>query len=309
MKIKIRKIKMSKPKIENQNNNKRNLNPDAELLLDADNDKRIQYIKIPIYIVYSEAEIIYQEIMDLFDQGERERMEGLLLISPTNNGKTSLIKRFINDNSPKVDGNLVYVETPEKTTLKELFLEILHVLGYPAHTSVSIEDLRRKILVALRRKNVKMLFVDEIHNLLDSRRDHKKDILNGLRSLNNNVQIPIVLIGIEKAKNILTEDEQIADSYSSIELPLWKCDTKPSTRQFKDLLATFETYLPLKKQSNLHYANISKKMHELSSGHLGRVATIIRKASIKAIRTGKEQITVSLLNSMRFRWKPLVTSK
>lgn len=281
----------------NINNNERILHPKVAEFLEVDDDLRIKFIQKGSFVEYEVIKLIWQEILDLLEQPIRPRMEGLLLVSPTNNGKTTMIRRFIDKYSPEI-GNLVYVETPERTTLKEFYVEILNTLGYPAKSTKSTGDLRRKILTGIENQKVKIIFFDEIHNLLDSRRDHKRDILNGLKSLNNKAQIPIVLVGIETAKDILDLDKQVADRYLAIEIPLWK----DKENDYYNLLATFEALLPLKKPSNLHSVKIATKIHTLSKGRIGRIATIIRKCGIRAIRNGDERITFNLLNSMLFRW-------
>ncbi len=284
-------------KVKNVNIDNRFLHPNTINMINESDERRIQYIKEGIFINYDAGKEITQEILDLLDQPIRPRMEGLLLISPTNNGKTTLIKKFIKDFSEKI-GRFGYIETPERTTLKEFYIEILNVLGYPTKSTKATGDYRRKIIVAIKRHHLKLLFIDEIHNLLDSRRDHKRDVLNGLKSLNNKAQIPIVLIGINKAKEILDEDEQVADRYPPILLPEWIND-----KEFRDLLATFEAYLPLKKSSNLYNNKISSIILNLSKGRIGRISAILRKTSIKAIRTKKERITLDLLKSIPFRWE------
>ena len=115
----------------NKNNNERILHPKVAELLETDNDLRIKFIQKGSFVEYEVIKITWQEILDLLEQPIRPRIEGLLLVSPTNNGKTKMIRRFIDKYSLEI-GNLVYVETPERTTLKEFYVEILNTLGYPA---------------------------------------------------------------------------------------------------------------------------------------------------------------------------------
>lgn len=292
-------MKMSNNPIMEQDHQveKRLLDPRFKGLLDKPAEQRIAIINQGLFIDYPLAIRIRQVISSLLNQPLRPRMLGLLLISHTNNGKTTLIKQIKEEFAQQYHGNFVYVETPERTTLKEFYSETLNVLGYPARASRSTGDLRMQIQIALQERNVKMLFFDEIQNLLDSRRDHKHDVLNGLKSLNNHAQIPIVLVGIETAKEILGLDEQVADRYPVIEMPLWEYNDG-----FKSLLATFEAYLPLKLPSKLSCNAISKKIFAISEGKLGRVAETIRKSAIKAIQGGTEKITTEIIDSLDFKW-------
>ena len=136
-------------------------------------------------------------------------MDGLLIHSPTNNGKTTLVLKFIREYSDKLNGKILYVEMPERVTLKECYAETLNQMGYPVTSTRSTGDLRRKILIGLKEQKYILIFFDEIQNLLKSPRDHKSDILNGLKSLNNRSEIPIALVGMDEAIQILAEDEQV----------------------------------------------------------------------------------------------------
>jgi Cdc6-like AAA superfamily ATPase len=277
----------------------RRLSVNARKLLNAPDGVRIQYINGGTFIMYKIVGEIGMELLDLYEQPVRPRMEGMLIFSPTGNGKSTMILRFIDIHSKKLEANLLYVETPERSTLKEFYAEILDRMGYPVKgmRTISTGELRRKILWGFEKKKVKMMFVDEIQNLLDSRRDHKKDVLNGLKSLNNRSMIPIILIGTDTADQVLDLDDQVRDRYPPFEIPLWNNDD-----EFRDLLATFESELPLKKASNLHKDKIADRIHELSGGKIGRVAYIIRKCGKRAIRSKKEQITLELINSIKWRW-------
>jgi hypothetical protein len=105
------------------------LHPKVIDLMDADDNARIRFIQKGGFVEYNVIEIIWQEILDLLEQPVRPRMEGLLIVSPTNNGKTTMIRKFIDKYKPEI-GNLVYIETPERTTLKEFYVEMLNTLNF-----------------------------------------------------------------------------------------------------------------------------------------------------------------------------------
>jgi hypothetical protein len=71
-------------------------------------------------------------------------------------------------------------------------------------------------------------------------------------------------------------------------------------KDYLKLLASFERMLPLKKPSHLVETTIAIKLLAMSEGILGELAAILTKAAVKAVKSGKEQITVELLNSLKW---------
>lgn len=83
--------------------------------------------------------------------------------------------------------------------------------------------------------------------------------------------------------------------FEPLTVPRWEND-----EELGRLLATFESCMPLRKPSYLDGEELAAKLHYLSEGLLGELATLVRRASIAAIRTGQEQITTKLLDSIRW---------
>ena len=71
-------------------------------------------------------------------------------------------------------------------------------------------------------------------------------------------------------------------------------------KDYLKLLASFERMLPLKKPSNLVETNLSIKLLAMSEGIIGELASILTKAAVKAIKSGKEQITLEIVNSIKW---------
>lgn len=62
--------------------------------LSSDND-RISHIKKDLWLGYSRANTTLQRLEELFYFPKRQRMPNLLIIGPTNNGKSMLITKFV----------------------------------------------------------------------------------------------------------------------------------------------------------------------------------------------------------------------
>src|SRR5216683_4097595 len=58
------------------------------------NTERIAHIRADRWIGYTRAQKALAKLEDLFTQPQRQRMPNLLLIGPTNNGKSLIIEKF-----------------------------------------------------------------------------------------------------------------------------------------------------------------------------------------------------------------------
>ena len=118
-----------------------------------------------------------------------------------------------------------------------------------------------KSSMRLRKKKVRMLFIDEVQKLLESRRENLRDVLNGLKGLSNQAKIPIVLIGTQDAAATIYIDAQVANRYPRWELSPWEY-----SEEFRDFLNTFESLLPLKSPSNLAAKGLAREIYESVTG-------------------------------------------
>ena len=267
-------------------------------LLEENNVKRIDFILDWTWVLYPKANEYLRELERAYRQKKSIRMRGALLIGPPAIGKTSLIQEFIDQNTDLTDKtkrwDFLYVEAPEKPSIKALYLEILSRCNINAIWGTA-EQLKQRVIRSLGDLDVKMLFIDEIHNLLTAQSERVlTQCRNALKGLSNRLQIPIILIGTELAKEVIEGDPQVRNRYPIFELTPWEND-----EDFESLLYTLESRLPLRKASNIYVTPIREKIHEISYGILGNVAIIVKESAIEAIETGKEKITLGIIEKLR----------
>jgi hypothetical protein len=78
-------------------------------------------------------------------------------------------------------------------------------------------------------------------------------------------------------------DQQLADRFGASELPPWRDDVA-----LGQLLASFESILPLRRPSNLRDRDVRKRMLALTDGITVRIFRLIETAAVRAIENGKE---------------------
>lgn len=295
--------------------------PEIKHLLYLSEKERIFYIEKDNWIGYTRAKQALSKLKNLYTHPGRQRMPNLLIISPTNNGKSMLIEKFCRDFLP-IKKKYMHYSDSWRTEEKELLLEmpILAVQMLPVPDTkrfyrTLFDKLKKengapsvanKILYAVPYENdvievlqqfkVKMLIIDEIHNVLAGRNDKQHEFLNSLRYLGNALKIPIVCVGTKDAYLAIRSDPQLENRFEPFLLPLWQAG-----QEYESLLASMESILPLKKRSHLNDPSVANYILETSEGILGEIVTMIRRAAIMAIKSGHETIDEKLLKQVDYR--------
>ena len=69
------------------------------------------------------------------------------------------------------------------------------------------------VLQVLKRLNVRILIIDEVHNLLAGTTAIQREFLNLLRFLGNQLKIPIVCVGTREAYFAIRSDDQLENRF------------------------------------------------------------------------------------------------
>lgn len=284
--------------------------PAVESLLLLDDALRIEHIEKDHWIGYPRAEQALDKLNHLFNHPKRNRMPNLLIVSPTNNGKTMLIHKFFRDHFPDrakevVDDEDILLETPvicmqmpSAPDIKRFYLALMDKIDTDNHMRgwSKFSSFEPSIYREMKTFNTRMLIIDEIHNMLSGSYRQQIEFLNVLRYIGNEVKIPIVCVGTKDAYLAIRSDPQLENRFEPFPLPLWK-----PGNDFLTLLASFISVMPLKKYSHLNNPDISEYILSKSEGVIGEMATIIRRAAILAINTKQEFIDLGILESIDYR--------
>ncbi len=274
-------------------------------------DERILNILKPKWIGYSRAKTILKKLDDLSKHPKIHRMPNLLIVGDTNNGKTMIIDKFermcpASDNSfgDEAYVPLLTVEAPSVPDEGRFYNRILDTLFCIYKPRDSVDQKLHQIITLLRRIRLKLLVIDEIQHILFGSMMKQRQLLNAIKSLGNQLQIPIIGVGTREAFNALQSDPQLSNRFEPVILPKWKLD-----EEYLRLLVSFERVLPLKNPSNLIEPNTATKILTMSEGTIGAISTLLKKCAQKAIETGTESITMDILNGVdwtlpsEMKWK------
>jgi hypothetical protein len=274
--------------------------PELQAFADLPADERIQLIRVDRWISHPVAEVAIDIMADLLTYPQRNRMPGLLIHGRTGMGKTMILKKFCRDHPKLVDPRLglaqtpvVFMQLPPEPVEVSFYEELLVALGLPLVGEVSRTRARRMAREALKIIGARILIIDEIHALLVGGDRQQRVFLNVIRLLANDLEIPLVCAGTPEARRALLTDGGLADRFESVELPRWV-----NNLAFRRLLASFAAALPLRRPSDLDQEKVRTRILKLTDGVTVRVARLLERLAIEAIRRETECITLESFEAL-----------
>lgn len=280
------------------------LNEMTRSLAYKSDEARIFAIREGSWLGYKEAKRIIARMEDLLAYPRITRMPNMLLVAPSFNGKTSILRRFVSQHLPDLDPEsevticpVVMVEAPPKPDIADFYTRILDALMTPYKPTASVSEKYSQIKRLFRQMDVRMLIVDEIHHLIAGSLNRQQEFRNALKSLGNETQICMVAAGIEDAYNAFNTDPQMSSRFTPEELPVWR-----PNNEFGSLLATLELRMPLRLPSNLKDPATMLAIHTRGEGTLGDMCDLVKELAVDAIRSKAERITVAQIGALP--WVP-----
>lgn len=280
------------------------LHPSVRHLADEDASSRIRRIRTDRWIGYARAEAVLAALEDLLSFPTRTRMPNLLLVGPTNNGKTMIVEKFRRAHPGTAAAEsenglallpVVKVQMPPGPDEGRFFGAILHALGMPFSPRDRIATKQDTAVRVMQAMGARMLVIDELHNVLSGSAMQQRRLLNLLRWLGNELRIPLVGVGTAEALRAIRSDDQLVNRFEPHPLPLWSDDD-----EYRRLLSTLEAVLPLRKPSHLADSALAGRILSASEGVLGEMIAVVIRAAVRAVETGAEAISTRMIEDTGF---------
>lgn len=260
--------------------------------------ERINRIRSERWIGYTYAGQALMELENLFAWPSRQRMPNMLIIGPTNNGKSMIIEKFRRQHLPRMssDGSkeivpVVIMEMPSEPSITRFYNMLLHAMNTPTASRLRVPDLEVLALRIMKTIEIRMLIIDELHNMLSGGPSVRREFLNLIRFLGNMLRIPIIGVGTEDAYRAIRTDDQLENRFKPFILPRWKEDD-----ELMLLLASFASSFPLRSTSyELHSREMARYILARTEGTIGEIAMLLMGAAIIAIESGEEAINSKTL--------------
>ncbi|WP_288782478.1 TniB family NTP-binding protein [uncultured Kocuria sp.] len=266
------------------------LHPSAQATARLPVVERVHRIRADRWIGYPKAIEAVGRLETLLTWPRKQRMPNLLLVGPTNNGKSMIIERFRRQHLPTTEPDrehipVLCVQMPSEPSPLRFYTAILAALGAPLRPRPRVIELERLALTLLREVGVQILVIDELHNVLAGRGDVRREFLNLLRFLGNELRIPLVGVGTREAYLAVRSDDQLENRFEPFVLPTWEAG-----EEARSLLASFAAAFPLRTRSAIDTDDMAQYLLARSEGTIGELAHLLTAAAVAAVESGIESI-------------------
>ena len=252
--------------------------------------ERVELIRADRWIGYPRAVETVARLEALLGWPDKQRMPNLLLVGPTNNGKSMIVEKFRRGHLPVTEPDrehiaVLCVQMPSEPSVLRFYIALLAALGAPLQPRWRLAEVEQMSLSLLRSTGVRMLVIDELHNVLAGAGSSRREFLNLLRFLGNELHIPIIGVGTREAYLAIRSDDQLENRFEPVVLPLWTVNADTVS-----LLASFARALPLQHPSNIATDDMAQYLLARCEGTIGELAHLLTAAAITAVESGEESI-------------------
>ena len=266
--------------------------------------ERMQAIRAGTWIALAHVEKIQRRLEELRTHPQVARMPCMLLVGAPFSGKTSILENFRDKHPVSMDPasevaqcEVLMIDAPPKPDLADFYSRLLDAVFAPYKPTAPPYVKYSQVKRIFQQLGVRVLIIDEIHNLIAGSQNRQREFRNALRSLGNETKVCIVAAGIEESYTAFNADAQLSSRFVPIQLPQWKLG-----KELGVLLKTLEARTPIKKASGLHMPGLMSAILQRSESNLGDICDLVKAAAIAAIETRQEFIDEKLIAALD--WVP-----
>jgi len=264
---------------------------------------RLNYIEIRRWFDYPKATHILSRLEKMVKYPDVDRTPCLLVVGSSNNGKSTLAKKFCGKHPPEIDdaqsvlrAPVLYIRSIANPTPEALMITILSLLGLPDNSQKPLR-LKARVYRVLKDIGVRVLVLDELNTIVPLTVPKREAFLSELRSLSVNTGVAVVCFTTKAGAMATSYDEAFTSRFPVEDLPVWDMGMP-----WRTLVANFEAYLPFEEPSGLSSTSISTELLRLTDHRLGELRDLFEWVSEYGIKHRAKKITLELIKASN--WTP-----
>ena len=227
---------------------------------------------------------------------------GIIVTGDTGYGKTT-IGRFYEKDYPRAvgdDGTIIPVllsSVPSPATIKGMGSSLLRDMGDPLWDRGTTGNITGRLCNFIKKCKVELIILDEFQDLID--KDTEKVLrscADWLKHILNDTGVPMVLMGMPWAADILNVNSQLERRFSTrMALKAFGWSTEEQQNEFTGFLIMLEKGLLFPAPSTLYSGEMPFRLFCATRGVVSNIKNLISKAAERGFERGSGCITIDLL--------------
>ncbi|PHR57995.1 MAG: hypothetical protein COA43_11515 [Robiginitomaculum sp.] len=181
------------------------------------------------FVVHAKASDILREMEHILRLSKlNKRPKNLLITADAGCGKTAVADTFIksaranlDDTNSPTTAQIVGMQMPAMPTESDIMLELLSKMGVDFVGKKSQAHLLSVLRNISGAAGLKLIVIDEFHNLMATSKMKILSSLNFLKWIGNELKVPIIALGTNSCQLLLPYDNQFSERYKQAFLPVW----------------------------------------------------------------------------------------
>lgn len=269
--------------------------PFLDILFPARTDSHEPMID-DLLIMHPAFKRIMGDLEDLFDVERSVLNEHcILIVGESRLGKTRVLAEFIAKHLPKRTNEcllmpVVYVEVPQKPTIRSVAAQILGQYGERAGKRDSADEILDAIVELGKNCGTVVICLDDMHHFVDQRgQTSQYELTEWLKRLAIRMRVALVISGLGRTEEAVKLNEQLylrMDRKLSLNRFDWRKD--PDRKQFGDIVDGICESLRTSFEVPAAVSSAKFRWYVACTGRLGLLVKLVRRV-VKLARKGKQK--------------------
>ncbi|MCO7200306.1 TniB family NTP-binding protein [Pseudoalteromonas sp. OANN1] len=252
-------------------------------------------------IVHPNYEKVMKELTSSFElHRDTGIAQNLLCTGPSGSGKTTLIhqlkKKYGSIEDDEYQSPIIVVNTPPQPNIKNFAEAFLAALEDPFTKSGNTIQKTNRITEVMKMKQTQMLIVDELQHFVEHGRGITlRGVSDWLKSVIDTAQVSTVLMGLDKAEEVLKANEQIRRRFSqTLRLEPFTIDSKAEAKKFASVIRILDEQIGLPEKIKLGDESIVR-FYYATNGLIDYLVKLMVGASELLYSQNRERIDNNVL--------------
>ena len=222
----------------------------------------------------------------------------VLLTGSEGVGKTWVVEHFLAmypnlRSDEKTSKPVVLIRVPESASIKDLSISLLEELGDQYPSSGTVGAMKGRINKQAQGVGLRLLILDEFQHLVERTTKTSRVALNAanwIKNLHSSLRIPILMVGILRAKEVLDVDGQLRRRTTQVVMDCIAWHPGEISNPFLRVLAQIEKAFKFEAPMQLTNLTLAKRLYIASVGNMCTLMTLIKEAYTESLIDGASKI-------------------